>query len=128
MYWGKNVYVILFFLLIFFFQNYLYCDNQNDNEDNRYIINKVYKEENLKEIAFPLGGFGAGQIYIRGNGELSPWEITNNFNSNTNVSDAFFSIYTEDGEQTKACILQSNPGLPADGINKINFIGEFPFA
>ncbi|MGC9053558.1 MAG: GH116 family glycosyl-hydrolase [Candidatus Hydrogenedens sp.] len=126
--WGKNVFLMLCLFVIFFIQNYVYCDNQNNNSSNRYIINKVYKDENLKEIAFPLGGFGGGQIYIRGNGKLSPWEITNNFNSNANVSDAFFSIYTEDGEQSKAYILQLNPSLPGEGVNKIDFIGEFPFA
>ncbi len=124
----KNVTIAFLVILLSFSQNYLYSDNQNNNFENRYLINKVYKDEYLKEIAFPLGGFGAGQIYVRGDGKLNPWEIVNNFNSNANVSDAFFSIFTEDGGKSNAHILQINPKLPGEGIQKIEFMGEFPFA
>ncbi len=104
---NRNIFVVFLFILTFLFQNFIFSDTQNDSTNSRYIINKVYSDDYLKEIAFPLGGFGAGQVYIRGNGRISPWEIMNNFNSNANVSDAFFSIYTENGEQSRACILQN---------------------
>ncbi len=111
-----------FFFLIFSQVNLLYAEID-------FTLGKTYEGENLKEIAFPLGGFGAGQVYIKGNGKISPWEIVNNFNSNANVSDAFFALYTNDNSgNTTAKILQIGPNLPAPGVENIQFRGEFPFA
>lgn len=94
-----------------------------------FLLNKVYEGENLKEIAFPLGGFGAGQVYIKGSGKISPWEIVNNFNSNANVSDAFFALLVNKSpNNTIAKLLQIDSTLPAPGISKVQFRGEFPFA
>lgn len=36
-----------------------------------------YKNENLQEIVFPLGGIGSGCIGLAGNGRLVDWEIFN---------------------------------------------------
>jgi len=131
--YSKMVSLKLFFIFLWaplaFLQlfNNVYAE-QKCIDEAKFIINKIYSDDNLKEIAFPLGGFGAGQIYIRGDGKLSPWEIVNNFNSNATVSDAFFSIFIDNGTEKISKILQKNPLLPADGVNNIKFIGEFPFA
>ncbi|MCX8064076.1 MAG: non-lysosomal glucosylceramidase [Candidatus Hydrogenedentes bacterium] len=120
----KAVYIVGLCLPILLFPHSYPHANDID-----FLLNKVYEGDNLKEIAFPLGGFGAGQVYIKGNGKLSPWEIMNNFNSNANVSDAFFALFlARSSDITDTKLLQIDPVLPAPGINKIQFIGEFPFA
>lgn len=91
-------------------------------------LGKKYTGEYLKEIAFPLGGFGAGQVYIRGDGKLGSWQIMNNFNSNAHVSDAFFAVYLDNQKEKCAKLLQINPWLPAEGLDHLSFAGEFPFA
>ena len=42
---------------------------------------RVYRGAELKHIAMPMGGIGAGQVYITGKGGLDQWQIVNNFNS-----------------------------------------------
>ena len=37
----------------------------------------IYKNEDLNEISFPLGGIGTGSIGLAGNGQLIDWEIFN---------------------------------------------------
>ncbi|HOV34333.1 MAG TPA: GH116 family glycosyl-hydrolase, partial [Candidatus Hydrogenedens sp.] len=115
-YMGRFVSFVFLISILLLNDKNLYSESYKLDNEEWYLINKVYSDEYLKEIAFPLGGFGAGQVYIRGDGKLSPWEIVNNFNSNANVSDAFFSIFVDDGEQSKARILQINPQLPGEGI------------
>lgn len=127
-YTGKCVFFAFLTSIFLLSHANLHSDSYKIENEERYLNNKVYSDEYLKEIAFPLGGIGAGQIYVRGDGKLSPWEIVNNFNSNANVSDAFFSVFVDNGEQAKARILQRNPQLIGEGIDKIKFIGEFPFA
>lgn len=112
-----------------FFSFLLLCKAIFSFGDVNFALGKTYEGENLKEIAFPLGGFGAGQVYIKGNGRISPWEIVNNFNSNANVSDAFFALFLKDSlDKGSARILQIESVLPAPGVDKIQFRGEFPFA
>jgi hypothetical protein len=41
---------------------------------------RVYRGAELEHIAMPLGGFGAGQVYLTGRGRLDGWQILNNFN------------------------------------------------
>ncbi|MDX1358049.1 MAG: GH116 family glycosyl-hydrolase, partial [Clostridia bacterium] len=41
------------------------------------IRSKVYKKDNLRHIAFPLGGIGAGMICIQGSGMLANFSIKN---------------------------------------------------
>ena len=54
----------------------------------------------LNEIAFPLGGIGAGCVSINGRGQLVDWEIFNRPNKGYRPAYTFFSLYTrpEGGE------------------------------
>src|SRR5271170_89341 len=38
---------------------------------------RVFREEHLKMISFPLGGVGAGSLGLGGRGQLRDWEIFN---------------------------------------------------
>ena len=38
---------------------------------------KIYRNEQLREIIFPLGGIGSGCIGLSGSGHLVDWEIFN---------------------------------------------------
>ena len=39
---------------------------------------KIYRGEELKTIGMPVGGIGAGQLYVRGDGTLACWWVANN--------------------------------------------------
>jgi len=55
-------------------------------------------KESLREVAFPLGGIGAGNISIEGRGALRDWEIYNHPNKGTFLPMTFPIIWC------KACL------------------------
>lgn len=90
---------------------------------------RIYRGETLREIAFPLGGIGAGQIFLTGRGRLERWQIFNNFNSNANAPGAYFGLWAKTAGQTPiARLLQEEAvdGIPA--CASLAFSGEYPFA
>lgn len=90
---------------------------------------RVYRGDELTHIAMPLGGIGAGQIYLRGDGTLNPWQNFNNFNSNAEVHDAFFAVRTKGGGgEMQTRLLQTLPREGAQCVKAISFSGEYPFA
>ena len=90
---------------------------------------RVYRGDELTHIAMPLGGFGAGQVYLRGDGTLNPWQIVNNFNTNATVAGAFFAIQTKTSDGSAiARLLQRDAHGEAEAIPTIEFSGEYPFA
>ena len=90
---------------------------------------RVYRGEELAHIALPLGGTGAGQVFLRGDGTLNPWQNFNNFNSNAMVPDSFFAVRARTasgGPQVRLLQQQSREDAPA--VQAIEFSGEYPFA
>jgi non-lysosomal glucosylceramidase len=112
---------------------------------------KIYKGDELREIAFPLGGLGTGCISLSGKGELVDWEIFNRPNKNYRPRHSFFSVWAKkEGDDPVFRILESqispahsrhltredacgaipwfgfNPGLPR--MEKAEFKSRFPFA
>jgi uncharacterized protein (DUF608 family) len=104
---------------------------------------RVFKGRQLKMIAFPLGGVGAGSIGLGGRGELRDWEIFNKPDKGGAPSYAFPCIWAQAGpDQPVASVLESRIQPPYEGENGLGsqnapglerlasatFTGEFPLA
>ena len=55
---------------------------------------KSYTGQALKEIAFPLGGIGTGNVSLGGRGQLRDWEIFNRPGKNKGLMYTFPAIFT----------------------------------
>jgi non-lysosomal glucosylceramidase len=51
----------------------------------------TYQKEALRYVAMPLGGIGAGQIALGGDGGLRQWQIVNQINHQGFVPDSFLA-------------------------------------
>ncbi|GDX40290.1 hypothetical protein LBMAG21_05820 [Armatimonadota bacterium] len=113
----------------------------------------VYKGEQLRAIAMPLGGIGTGSVALCGDGSLRQWQLCNNVNHVAQVPHSFFAIRAQkEGGKAVSKALQS-PALydteippvasstdyllPAahqsllrtvPGVKETEFIGEYPLA
>ncbi len=112
----------------------------------------VYRGQALRAVAMPLGGIGAGQIAICGDGSLRQWEIFNDANHQAQIPHSFFAIRAQSGEETTAAVLQTDMLYHDDfepvpsvsdwivpeackellgelpGVAETEFVGEYPFA
>ena len=61
---------------------------------------RVFTGAHLSQIAFPLGGIGAGSIGLGGRGQLRDWEIFNRPDMGFAPGYAFPSIRVDDGSGT----------------------------
>lgn len=89
---------------------------------------RLYRGADLEHIAFPLGGIGAGQVYLTGRGRLGPWQILNNFNSHAYAPGGFFAIRAKaaSGDPIARILEEDDPdGLP--GVTAIEATGEYPY-
>jgi len=121
-------------------------DGQQDQageRDSRIQFPRVFKSEELKMIAFPLGGVAAGSIALGGRGQLRDWEIFNRPNKGWSPNYAFPAIWVKSGEsQPTARVLEASllpPYEGQDGLGSNNvpglsrlagaeFTGQFPLA
>ena len=53
---------------------------------------QVYRGERLRHVAMPIGGVGAGQVALCGDGGLRQWQLFNNVNHQAFVPNSFFAI------------------------------------
>jgi len=110
---------------------------------------RVYRGAELETIGMPCGGIGAGQLYVRGDGTLAQWWITNDFifsgygRSGTcrgplgdypsgyrpepyrpisRLEQGFAIRVIPEGEEPQS------RKLSRDGFDDIGFIGEYPIA
>lgn len=58
---------------------------------------RVFRGENLSQIAFPLGGIGTGTVSLGGHGNLRDWEIFNRPAKNTVLPFTFAAVRLEGG-------------------------------
>lgn len=113
----------------------------NANEIRRLGI--AYEGRQLDEIAFPLGGIGAGCVSLGGWGQLRDWEIFNRPNKGHISGTTFIVMRAQrEGEAPVCRVLQGPPGgsygvgghgqlplfsgLPA--FRSCRFIGMYPMA
>jgi uncharacterized protein (DUF608 family) len=83
-----------------------------------------YQGEQLREIAFPLGGIGTGCVSLSGRGSLVDWEIFNRPNKGCLLPYAFFAIRARpQGGQPVTRVLQGPPEPPFSGAGSTRFGG-----
>ena len=94
----------------------------------------IYSGDDLKTIGMPVGGVGAGQLYLRGDGTLAHWRI---FNKHINTGYGAESYRTfrpaSDVEQGFAVIARQNGRTKARTLSRgdfpqVRFRGEYPIA
>src|SRR5258708_40061121 len=68
----------------------------------------VYRGENLRAVAMPLGGIGTGTVALCGDGSLRQWQLCNNVNHLAFVPHSFFAIRAQvQGRPAVSRVLQS---------------------
>jgi len=89
---------------------------------------RVYRGDHLTAISFPLGGIGAGCIQINGKAERAIWQIFNNFKG-AFVPHSFFAVRVKAaGSEPIVRALQTSRVGPFEGMKRLSFRGEYPFA
>jgi len=84
----------------------------------------LYRGKELQEIAFPLGGIGAGCISLAGSGALVDWEIFNRPNKGVCLPYTFFAIHAAvEGKKPVTRVLQAPPTPPYTGRGCARFAG-----
>ncbi|MBC7315875.1 MAG: hypothetical protein H5T70_05605, partial [Chloroflexi bacterium] len=84
----------------------------------------LYEGERLNEIAFPLGGIGAGCVSLNGRGALVDWEIFNRPNKGTILPYAFTVLWAKaEGQAPVVRVVQAPPRPPFSGQGKVEFAG-----
>ena len=104
---------------------------------------RVFSGRQLKMIAFPLGGVGAGSLSLGGRGQLRDWEIFNRPNKGFSPPYAFPAIWAQAGSSKPlARVLEARILPPYEGqdglgsnncpglsrIQAATFTGEYPLA
>ncbi len=113
-----------------------------------------YKGKELRHVAMPLGGIGAGQIALCGDGGLRQWQMVNQINHLGFVPDSFFAVRIASVEpplnvirilqsreiltrEDRSTPLINDDVIPAEqlalvqahpGVERTRFTGEYPFA
>jgi uncharacterized protein (DUF608 family) len=109
---------------------------------------KVYKGEELTTIGMPCGGIAAGQLYVRGDGTLAGWWISNNAYNTGYGKDSLMNFPTALGPW-KVCYQTFTPvsyidqgftvsvtqngktvrrALDKHDLDDVSFVGEYPLA
>lgn len=103
----------------------------------------VYSGKALGDVFMPLGGIGGGHVSISGDGAVRQWCIFNKVNEGCVVPDSFFAVWAKaKGKAPVARRLQGSVGgvseadfrrrsatdSPPTGVEKVEFIGEYPVA
>jgi uncharacterized protein (DUF608 family) len=104
---------------------------------------RTFTGRHLSQIAFPLGGVGAGSISLGGRGQLRDWEVFNRPDKGRSVSYAFPSIWARLGNAKPVARVLEARLLPPYGVDRglspnqvsglarledATFTGEFPLA
>ncbi len=93
----------------------------------------VYKGAELEKIGMPIGGIGAGQLYLGGDGKLWHWDIFNIPHGTGDGGYAHPPMPESPLEQGFALRITSSAGisvhkLDKSGFRSIEFLGQYPIA
>ena len=69
---------------------------------------RKYPKSKTKEIRFPLGGIGAGNVSLSGNGRLVDWEIFNKPNKGSLNGYTHIAVRARIGEKLFCKVLQGD--------------------
>ena len=91
---------------------------------------RVFSGEQLKMLAFPLGGVGSGSLALGGRGQLRDWEIFNRPNKGFSPPYAFPAIWIKAGDAKPITRVLEARILPPyegqDGLGSNNSPGSEP--
>ena len=88
----------------------------------------TYRDAQLDEISFPLGGIGSGSIGLAGNGRLIDWEIFNRPNKGSVNGFSHFAVKAErGGEVVDARVLHGDLTGPLSGSMRTTRLHSFGF-
>ena len=88
----------------------------------------TYRDAQLDEISFPLGGIGSGSIGLAGNGRLIDWEIFNRPNKGSVNGFSHFAVKAErGGEVVDARVLHGDLTGPLSGSMRSTWLHSFGF-
>ena len=77
---------------------------------------RTYRGAHLNEVAFPLGGIGAGCVSLSGRGALVDWEIHNRPNKGYRPAYTFLTLFTlEEGAEPVFRVLEGQLPPPHQG-------------
>jgi non-lysosomal glucosylceramidase len=103
----------------------------------------AFTGEQLREIAFPLGGIGTGTVSLGGRGQLCDWEVFNRPGKGRDLPYTFFAVWVRQGSRPPvARVLErrllppfrGSSGLPTarvSGLPRLEeavFTGHYPSA
>jgi len=104
----------------------------------------TYAGRDLDEIAFPLGGVGAGCVSLGGWGQLRDWEVMNRPAKGHTIPNTFFTLRVQEGRKAPVCRVLQGPiggplgrgghsaprrsGEPYPRFRQVEFTGHFPSA
>jgi len=115
----------------------------------------VYRGPSLRAVAMPMGGIGAGNFALAGDGTLRQWQIFNQVNHTAFLPGTFFAVRAQDGHRAGAPVMRllqtdcfydddfqpaastSDHAIPdqarrlaeaAPCVDDIEYVGEYPVA
>jgi non-lysosomal glucosylceramidase len=108
-----------------------------------WVEQRPYTGDQLREVAFPLGGIGTGTVALGGRGQLRDWEIFNRPAKGTSLPFSFFALWAQaEGAPPVARVLErrllppyvADRGLPPwrvaglPRLGEARFYGSYPLA
>ena len=89
---------------------------------------RVYRGKHLEAVGMPLGGIGAGSIWLNGQGQLGVWQIFNNL-SEPRVPDSFLAVSAKPAAGPAVTrVLQTKGEGGLRPVEAIDYEGGYPIA